>query len=71
MPEHVHLARLESPSQALRVACGAWRTAGNWTTLPELVSCPLCRRAVDAAHPARAPLTSPAQRLAPAVAPRR
>lgn len=40
----LHLARLESPSEALRCACGAWREAANWTTAPELVTCTECQR---------------------------
>ncbi len=48
----VHFARLESPSEALRCACGAWREGANWTTVPELVTCPEClRRLADGERP--------------------
>lgn len=40
----IHLARLESPSDAHRCACGAWRERGNWTSAPERVTCPECLR---------------------------
>jgi hypothetical protein len=54
-PRHaIHFARLDSPSEALRTACGAWRGDVEWTTARHGVTCERCQRSLGhAPHPHR------------------
>jgi hypothetical protein len=57
----IHLARIDSPADAFRAICGAWRRARNWTTIPRLVTCPACLgRLADARATTASPTASPA-----------
>jgi hypothetical protein len=46
MDDHVHFARLESPSDAFRSSCGLWRDMVRWTTDRRAVTCPECARRI-------------------------
>jgi hypothetical protein len=48
MLDLTHFARLDGPSDAFRAACGAWRERANWTTTPARITCPACRKLVEA-----------------------
>jgi hypothetical protein len=66
----IHLARIDSPIDAFRSICGAWRRARNWTTIPGLVTCPAClaRLAESAARsstPSAAGDGAPSRRASP------
>ncbi len=44
MRHDIHFALPQLAEGPLRTACGATQAAANWTTVPALVTCRLCRR---------------------------